>query len=1169
MRIERLDLTAFGPFTDLPLDLSEPGVHLVYGPNEAGKTSALAALRSLLYGIPHRTPFGFLHGMSNLKLGAVLSNDEGETLELVRHKRNKNPLTRPDGSPLPEGELLGFLNGVPQEVFTTVFALTLVELQQGGANLIHGKGDIGQALYSARSGQDTSAVLNALEDRRKELYLRTGSLPRLNAALAEHRKVVAERESASTLTEEYVRLEVAAREAQKRFSELDDRLAEREAEFRHWETLAAVLPSLRIRRQALAGGEEIIAQGPLAVPDTEERLNRWEKDLELSEQRCERSKVSLEKHRSELAELHVDDRLTNVREEVDSLVRSVEAIVEADQAWEEHTLRAREKRSHAEELLRRVRPDVEPGDSGIPRVAEQTTDHLVELAKEHPGLRSRVEDTLRQVQEHERALDNAQAALSALPENEVEDALGTVIAEYPFALVTELTRAYEEEAKAAARLDALVADPGPGPEVAVEDLLSATVPTKREIVEHRDRFTRYTAEAKSGRTARTKVERELNRARGELESLRAQEDPPTIDDLRLARRDRDDLWRRFREEKTDSALTLAFQDALVETDRLSDRLRDSAEAVAQRLTLEGEVRRLEQDLREREEDLDALASQGAELDRVWEALWPTTQVPAPALDTAESVLERLGELRELHEERSRRQRSLAVSEESALALSGQLVDLLTTAGVAVEPLDVRPRTGAVSVVVLPQLKALAEEELDRRQKADQDRTTALALVQDARKRWEEALHKRDRVQQEKDEWSLEWDRNATTAGFAPDSDPEEVRGGLALLDEAATAWEQARTAEAEADRTGRRIAEFDQRLAMVFDGCDRALPQDRAERTRALEELHRHVEENAATVEKHGALEQTIVLEESELFQARTERDAAREKLTTLLAETGSTTTGEVRAAISRSREAEQERERVRQAEEQLARHGEIDDLEEQVRHLTDTEIDERSKQAEQELSQVRLRRDQAHTDLTKAEEALARVDGTGEAAQLAEREVALADQITDQAEEYVKVTLARQILLERMEEYRKNHQDPILRKAQELFEFLTLREFPRLYPDLDDKGGNVLRVVRRNGQIVEISELSEGTADQLYLALRLASLEHYDEIEQTMPLVMDDVFMTFDDERSAAALRVLDQMADRFQVVVFTHHAHLTDLAVRALPSGRAHVHELPRYTPPARGKA
>lgn len=129
--------------------------------------------------------------------------------------------------------------------------------------------------------------------------------------------------------------------------------------------------------------------------------------------------------------------------------------------------------------------------------------------------------------------------------------------------------------------------------------------------------------------------------------------------------------------------------------------------------------------------------------------------------------------------------------------------------------------------------------------------------------------------------------------------------------------------------------------------------------------------------------------------------------------------------------------------------------------------------------------------------------------------------------------------------------------------------EFPRLYPDLDDKGGNVLWVVRRSGQMVEISELSEGTVDQLYLALRLASLEHYDEIEQTMPLVMDDVFMTFDDERSAAALRVLDKMSDRFQVVLFTHHFHLTELTVRALPSERAHVHELPRYTPQAQGKA
>ena len=57
MKILRLDLRAFGPFSDVSLDLAagSEGFHLIYGPNEAGKSSALRALRNLLYGIPGNT----------------------------------------------------------------------------------------------------------------------------------------------------------------------------------------------------------------------------------------------------------------------------------------------------------------------------------------------------------------------------------------------------------------------------------------------------------------------------------------------------------------------------------------------------------------------------------------------------------------------------------------------------------------------------------------------------------------------------------------------------------------------------------------------------------------------------------------------------------------------------------------------------------------------------------------------------------------------------------------------------------------------------------------------------------------------------------------------------------------------------------------------------------
>ncbi len=97
MRIERLDLLAFGPFTDLSLPLGAPGVHIVYGPNEAGKSTALRALHDLFYKIPKQTPYDFVHDKPDMKLRAVVRSDDGRVVEFVRHKRDKNSLTDPRG----------------------------------------------------------------------------------------------------------------------------------------------------------------------------------------------------------------------------------------------------------------------------------------------------------------------------------------------------------------------------------------------------------------------------------------------------------------------------------------------------------------------------------------------------------------------------------------------------------------------------------------------------------------------------------------------------------------------------------------------------------------------------------------------------------------------------------------------------------------------------------------------------------------------------------------------------------------------------------------------------------------------------------------------------------------------------------------------------------------
>ena len=86
---------------------------------------------------------------------------------------------------------------------------------------------------------------------------------------------------------------------------------------------------------------------------------------------------------------------------------------------------------------------------------------------------------------------------------------------------------------------------------------------------------------------------------------------------------------------------------------------------------------------------------------------------------------------------------------------------------------------------------------------------------------------------------------------------------------------------------------------------------------------------------------------------------------------------------------------------------------------------------------------------------------------------------------------------------------------------------------------------VRPGGkEVVTVEGMSDGTGDQLYLALRLAGLQDYLERNEPIPFIVDDILIKFDDNRAIAALRELEELSEQTQVIFFTHHRHLLELA-------------------------
>ncbi len=174
MRLKRLDLTRYGKFTDHSIDFcwhreGEADLHIIYGPNEAGKSTALAGFLDLLFGIEPRSRFNFLHPYPAMRVGASLELSSG-TQDLLRVKRGQNSLLDASERPISEGVILGELGGIDRESYRIMFSLDDETLEAGGESILASKGDLGQLLFSASAGlANLSQHLSDLRGRGRQI----------------------------------------------------------------------------------------------------------------------------------------------------------------------------------------------------------------------------------------------------------------------------------------------------------------------------------------------------------------------------------------------------------------------------------------------------------------------------------------------------------------------------------------------------------------------------------------------------------------------------------------------------------------------------------------------------------------------------------------------------------------------------------------------------------------------------------------------------------------------------------------------------------------------------------------------------------------------------------------------------------------------------------------
>lgn len=191
---------------------------------------------------------------------------------------------------------------------------------------------------------------------------------------------------------------------------------------------------------------------------------------------------------------------------------------------------------------------------------------------------------------------------------------------------------------------------------------------------------------------------------------------------------------------------------------------------------------------------------------------------------------------------------------------------------------------------------------------------------------------------------------------------------------------------------------------------------------------------------------------------------------------------------------------------------------------------------------------DDALSECTSARDRLRELEDAAGAADAETAVAARQAEVARLAEAWAIASLQRKLLEDTLGSLGAGDTRPLLDRAGQLLEQLTEGRWVALRAE-EDGTARTLQVIRADNTPCDTAQLSEGTADQVFFALRLAAVaelhnERAHAGEVALPLVLDDVLMAFDETRVRSALKILASLTPGLQIIVFTHHQHVAEAA-------------------------
>ena len=1169
MRIDRLDLTAYGPFTDKSLNLSEgsPGLHLIYGDNEAGKSTSLRALIAWLFGIRSNKKDNYLHSSPQLRIGGKLRLSSGENIEFVRRKGTKGTLLEPGtDATLDDSVLLPYLpSGIDENLFTKLYGIDHGRLVAGGQELLDQSGDLGQALFSAAVGTASlREILSELQKSAEELFTPRAATKFVNKAILKFKEAQKLIRDSSLNVSEWKRLQKELADTLSIIQQVEDSINGKSKEKSRLDRLNRVKGALAERHGVMARIKEL-GDALLLPEDFEEKHKDARTNLINSTETKARAEAKLFRLKEESVTLNASDELLDNEESILAIHKELGAVEKIIEDRPEQDGKARLLRNEAELLLKGVRTDLGIDDSDKLRSLTNHKKWINDLVQKHGLLNQEKENAETTLCDVEDELETIKKGLEEQTQSNLDlSKLKAAVAAARKAgdieqrLSDSQNRALEEEDACESERSRLGRFTG-----TIEVLSKIAMPVSETLDRYERQYDELTENIRDYDRRLKELKKDQKLAEQDLKALLLTNDVSTISELEEVRSVRNTGWnlikRKYIEEidvekeivefASDSDLPTFYEQKVDVADNVSDQMRLAADQVVKRENLEAKIESLKSRHNDITEEVRKANDEKGVYQNEWNSIWEPLGVN-PGLP------------REMKQWLLKVDKLLA-NVQTAKTVSGEVKKLAENCKTLKNSVSQQISNFDDSIdmkeMCLEAMINLCEHRIEQEEAAFEQKRQLEHSLNNTEIRIKRMREKLKSNETDQVNWIQEWGQAIAGLGVEPDVHPEKATETFDQLlmffdkyDKSEDLRKRILGMDEVTDKFEKKVFEFADGIGFKRDGHEANAIA--AQLNRDLNEA-REARASLKKIEKQGK-ELTEEIEDANIT-IRT----AQEQLASLRDQAGVETDEDLESAGENSRKRREMQKKLDMLEQELMRNGDglgMQELEKEAGESDVDSIDGELEMVSSELEVLRTNRDTCRDQRQTLENEIKAKDGSSAAAIASEEaEQQLATMISG-AEQYLRLQIAALILEQRIEDYRKKNQTPVLGRAGELFAKLTLGSYANLRDELDKDGKPILLGVRPNDIEVSVDGMSDGTRDQLFLSLRIATLEQHLLKGEPMPFIVDDILIGFDDNRTRVCLEILAELSVSTQVLLFTHHRRVLELADKLPTEAGLFTHEL-----------